>query len=174
MGQGPSLKVIKIHWTGRWWNRRMWGSLLLISISRIYVQMEQFSQSTYWTLMKDFEHIKGQKKSSSNWVGWKGGGERNQKRDQQLWKEVEGEGRSLHLEKSHSGEISWDRKGDQRSWDSLRKTGQSKNCSHGLCGHVSSVHPSLSHEAPVMERGWVLESGFWSMDQGGNCCGKTA
>ena len=48
--------------------------------------------------------------------------------------------------------------------DGLWKTGQSKNCMHDL--HHSSVHSSLSHESPVAKRGWVLESGIWSVDPG--------
>ena len=48
--------------------------------------------------------------------------------------------------------------------DGLWKTGQSKNCAHGLCH--SPAHPSLCHESPGAEGDWVLESGVWSVDPG--------
>ena len=48
--------------------------------------------------------------------------------------------------------------------DSLWKAGQSKNCTHGL--YHSPAHPSLSRVSPVVEGGWVLESGVQSADPG--------
>ena len=99
----------------RRWNSRMQNSSLLTSTSRIHLQMEQFSQSTCWTLVEDFRHLKGQEKSPHK---RKRKRKRNQKRDQQPWWEAESEQRPLHSENTpHSGKISWDRKGpsgDQR------------------------------------------------------------
>ena len=46
----------------------------------------------------------------------------------------------------------------------LWKTGQSKNCTHGV--HCSSVHSSLGRESHVLKGDWMLESGVWSMNPG--------
>ena len=97
-------------------------------------------------------------------------GKRNQKRDQQPWREAESEGRSPHSEKlPHGWEISWDRKGPfgeskENAAEGLWKAGQSKNCTHGL--HCNSVHSSLSRESPAGEGVWVLGSGVWIVDRG--------
>ena len=62
----------------RWWSMRTWSLSLPTNASRICLQMEQFSQNTYWTLAEDLKHLKGQEGSPYNWVGWK---ERNRKWD---------------------------------------------------------------------------------------------
>ena len=49
----------------------MWSLSLFTSASRIHLQMEQFSQSTGWTLAEDLEHWKGQERLPLNWIGWK-------------------------------------------------------------------------------------------------------
>ena len=46
--------------------------------------------------------------------------------------------------------------------DGLWKGGHSKNCVHDPCH--SPVQHSLIHMFPVVEGGWVLESGVWSRD----------
>ena len=94
---------------------------------------------------------------------------RNQKKDQQSWREAEGEGWLLHSEKlHHGGEITCNKK---RLWglkenaaDGLWKAGKSKNCTHDLCSSIA--HSSLSRESPVVKGGRVLESGAWSSDPG--------
>ena len=54
----------------RWWrSRRTWSSFLPTNASRLHLQMEQFSQSTCWTLTEDLGHLKGQERSPYNQVG---------------------------------------------------------------------------------------------------------
>ena len=110
-------------WAGRrgsrWWNRRTCNLSLLTSASRIHLQMEQFSQSTCWTLVKDFGHLKEQETCPYNQVGWKNKGrkKRSQKRDWQPWWEAEGERKSPHSDSLMVGKSAGKRErplGDQR------------------------------------------------------------
>ena len=56
----------------RWWrSRRTWNSSLPTNAARIHLQMEQFSQSTCWTLAEDLRPLKGQERFLCNKVGWK-------------------------------------------------------------------------------------------------------
>ena len=157
-------------WAGRrgsrWWNRRTCNLSLLTSASRIHLQMEQFSQSTCWTLVKDFGHLKEQETCPYNQVGWKNKGrkKRSQKRDWQPWWEAEGERKSPHSDKfPHGGEISWEeretsRGSKEKTMDGLSKRRQSENCVHGLC--CSPAHPSLGCES------YMLQSRVWNADPG--------
>ena len=62
--QNPSFSKAGAGEDSRWQNKRILNSSFLTSISR----MEQFSQSTCWTLVEDFGHQKGQEKSPLNRV----------------------------------------------------------------------------------------------------------
>ena len=95
---------------------------------------------------------------------------RNKKRDQQPWREAEGEGRSPHSEKlPHGGEISWDSKGPFRD---LRRIQQMvcgrQDCTHAL--HHSSVHSSLSRESTVVEGTGCWKVGLRAWTYGGYSC----
>lgn len=101
----------------RWWNWRMKNLPLLTSILRIYLQMEQLSQSTCWKLAENLRHQKGQEKSPHNQVGWEKEKKENTGRDQHLWKGAEGERFSYSEKSICCGKISKGRKGpseDQR------------------------------------------------------------
>ena len=48
---------------------RTWNSPPPTNTSKIHLQMEQFSQNTYWTPAEDLKHLKGQERSLRNQVG---------------------------------------------------------------------------------------------------------
>ena len=57
----PHLKRSPLE-KSRWRNRRTQNLSLLTSSSKTHLQMEQFLQSTCWTLAVDFRHLKEQNK----------------------------------------------------------------------------------------------------------------
>ena len=150
----------------RWKNRRTWNLSLFTSASRIHLQKKQFSQSTCWTLVEDFEHLKKTRNYPHNKVGQKKG-KGNQKGSATLmgswrWEEFS----TLRKIPSQWGnqlgqkEIFMGLK--ENAADSQWKAGQSKNCVHGPC--CSPANPSLSCVSLVAEWGLVLKSGVCSAD----------
>ena len=156
----------------------MWSSPLPTSTSRIHLQIEQFSQSTCWTLAEDLGHLKGQEKSPRKRVGLK---KEKKKRKQDGTCTPAGELKERRGYRTQgspltSGESSWDREGASGA----RRRGQ-----QSVCGRQDRVRPTrmvqmvraaaLSAPDRVLcllgQSGaacWNMGSGEWT--QGGDSC----
>ena len=128
--------------------------------------MEQFSQSTCWTLTEDFGHLKGQEKFPRNQVRQKKEkkkrGIKKKKKTRTLvgnWRWEEGPtfrktpswwGNQLRQKGTF-------RRSKENSVDSLWKAVQIKNCTRSLCGSPETTWPEL---CVLYWRGGVGKWGF--------------
>lgn len=98
-------KIFKINRRSKWQKRRSWGSPFPISMSRIHLQVEQFTQSACWTLAEDLKR----KRSSHNWVEQKRErGEKEKKETRWVASLVGGElkeGRRYHTREASSSPV---------------------------------------------------------------------
>ena len=148
-------------------NRRTWSSPPPTNTSKIHPRVEQFSQSTYWTLAQGIRHPEVYRNISTELGRMKDFLKMNRDGTCVPGKELEKRKESRTLRSPlTSGDISWDRKGAS---EARRRTQQSAEGRKERDRHRGSELPCCNPQPRTPAgtcRGWVLNLRLQRTDPG--------